>query len=161
MNFFSSLYLSNTFYYIAVQEKQFADGSHTIIYSLRFYCIPSRSTITPTQAHPDSILCSGASQLKYAEQLPNSDGSLEIPDRFICMCSALLLDENSLCDLKHKHGFLAGLQKSGWRHFWMGRGFKALEVARLPSSPSEYCLGSPRCTTATEPQISVAKWSIC
>lgn len=108
MNFFSSLYLSNTFYYIPVREKQFADGvAHSNLFppfplSIFFFFLCGDST--------------GMCRVAFL-----TDSSLEIPDWFICICCVLLVDEKGiyygkciliLCPLRNsdmtvlnRHGF--------------------------------------------------------
>lgn len=82
MNFFSSLYLSNTFYYIPVREKQFADGvAHSNLFPLF-----SLSFFSPLWWLNWNVQCS----------FSNTDSSLEIPDWFICICSVLLVDEKGI-----------------------------------------------------------------
>lgn len=85
MNFFSSLYLSNTFYYIPVREKQFADGV-------------AHSNLFPPLFFPPFFSSTSLWWLNWNVQssFSNSDSSLEIPDWFICICSVLLLDEKRI-----------------------------------------------------------------
>lgn len=82
MNFFSSLYLSNTFYYIPVREKQFADG---VAHSNLFPPFP------PFFFPPLWWL-----NWNLQSSFSNTDSSLEIPDWFVCICSVLLVDEKGI-----------------------------------------------------------------